>query len=88
MKIQVNVTEKDIQKAIEQRGNTLLSKCCPIWQALHRMYPDKDIEVGLHTVFFLSKNAMYLPLVAEALIHDFDSHRIVKPISFTLTLVD
>ncbi len=48
MKIQLNITKKDIDKAIEARAQgELFALCCPTAQSLKRLFKTDNVSVNL-----------------------------------------
>lgn len=49
--IEIELTQEHIDKAIAST-NPLISRCCPVWQAVSEALNRTDIEVGIDTVNF------------------------------------
>jgi len=71
MKIQIEVTPKDINKSKKRGRAGGKSDCCPIWHALQRTVLKKEWEVGIYQLYvgdgFNSRRLINLPVAAQEL---------------------
>ena len=85
MKLHIIVTEDDIESGIPIDGHN-----CPIALALHRKFPDIDLEVQAEYIDFVSPTQGWdradLPLEAKRFVQDFDHNDPVVPFDFWLEI--
>lgn len=62
--ITVNVTNRDALNATDNEPGAISETSCPVYQALHRMFPDVEINVGPRYVQ-LDGTTYTLPKVAR-----------------------
>jgi hypothetical protein len=97
MKTRIVVTKKDIKKAREWRamrnravyrgGSWVpgITENCPIAKALQRRFVDKSIKVGYYEIIGGPLDGVsIISSKAMRFMDQFDSHKSVKPFSFTV----
>lgn len=84
MKIRVHVTIDHINAGLRAD-----CKKCPVALALGEILDIEDFAVGDYDVYLENcRLRVFLPFAVGKFIQDFDSHKLVKPFSFTLEVPD
>jgi hypothetical protein len=85
-KIRINVSQGDINKAMEQKDMNR-GKSCPIAQSIIRKNLFKNLDtVTAYFIFYYDRKkksqTIHLPVSAIDFIYKYDNNRKVKPFSF------
>lgn len=81
--LQVTVTAEDIKKARAEAWSRLAHKCCPIAQALQRMFPGLEVSVYAEKCF-VGTQCYATDTMARYLVLAFDDGRVINPTTVTL----
>lgn len=65
--IQLSITQEDIDRAVEAAKDTLLiTRCCPITQAMNRVYPQHVFSTSNKHIYYRDSPSAVFELSAEA----------------------